>query len=343
MVYMKITSAENFYLHDRGISEEVAQNAGLHWETRGAQRLVIPIKNSDGKEIFSKYRRNPNDEKGVKYTYDKGTHSALFGVETITPMTETVYICEGELDALCLRSQIGSATVAAVSSTGGCGVWKEEWNEHIAGKAVVIVYDTDRPGVTGALKLCSQIPESVIGFIAQQFPFQPKDITEIFQKFKSKAKFLEWWEKLHEERLEIPLGAVTMKDKNVHQDYWMAKVQEQNKTKDQFYWPHIALEYVNSMRVYETVKRNEILGRDGDTDIQKAKLYPISDMVKFNHFGKAHCLWHTEKSPSMYYYAENNTVYCFGCSKHGDSIDVFQALNHVTFKEAVKIINEEKL
>lgn len=74
-----------------------------------------------------------------------------------------------------------------------------------------------------------------------------------------------------------------------------------------------------------------------DEDVITAKHIPIDTLISFNSLGKAHCIWHTEKSASMQYYTENNTVYCFGCHKSGDAIDVFSTLHGgISFLQAVR-------
>lgn len=74
----------------------------------------------------------------------------------------------------------------------------------------------------------------------------------------------------------------------------------------------------------------------GEDSIQKAKSYPIDNLIDFDGGGFARCIWHQEKSGSMKYYPSNNKVHCFGCGKNGDSIDVYQKLNDVNLVEAIK-------
>lgn len=77
-------------------------------------------------------------------------------------------------------------------------------------------------------------------------------------------------------------------------------------------------------------------------DIDRAKGYPISSLVSFNHSGFAPCLWHKEKTPSMKYYKKDNQVHCFGCGKHGDAITVAEALYNLDFISAIHKLNGDK-
>ena len=70
-------------------------------------------------------------------------------------------------------------------------------------------------------------------------------------------------------------------------------------------------------------------------DIDKAKAYPLDELVEFKH-GFTRCIFHQEKTASMKYYKEENRAHCFSCNKSFDSIDIYRQLNNCSFKEAVK-------
>lgn len=95
---------------------------------------------------------------------------------------------------------------------------------------------------------------------------------------------------------------------------------------------------------YETIiKRNSLLllkkQFGNKLNIDKAKQYPITEFLEFK--GRiTHCIFHNERTPSLYYYPNTNTVYCFSCHAFGDSIKVYQQLNNCTFIEAVKALQK---
>jgi hypothetical protein len=74
---------------------------------------------------------------------------------------------------------------------------------------------------------------------------------------------------------------------------------------------------------------------DTDCKIDRAKTFPIDTFLKFNKAGFIECLFHDEKTPSMKWYPESNTVHCFGCQKNADVIDVCQKLWGTSFLETV--------
>jgi hypothetical protein len=78
--------------------------------------------------------------------------------------------------------------------------------------------------------------------------------------------------------------------------------------------------------------------RDG-TELAKAKGVPVDSLLDFTR-NKALCLWHKESTPSLTYYPETNTFYCFGCGEHGDSVALYRKLNNCDFKTALKDLNK---
>lgn len=73
--------------------------------------------------------------------------------------------------------------------------------------------------------------------------------------------------------------------------------------------------------------------------INHAKNVSILDLLEFNK-GIVKCLWHKEKSGSMKYYPKTNSIYCFGCGKSADSIDIYMKLNECDFKTAIIKLNQ---
>lgn len=57
-----------------------------------------------------------------------------------------LWLVEGEPDLVCALSQ----GINAVTQTAGCGTWRDEFSEAMAGRDVVIAYDADKAGFKGA-------------------------------------------------------------------------------------------------------------------------------------------------------------------------------------------------
>lgn len=112
--------------------------------------------------------------------------------------------------------------------------------------------------------------------------------------------------------------------------------------------PHFEKEIVNGniQCLDKEIKRNEeklkFCERPSDDKrtisgevIQKAREYPITELLEANGNKNIHCINHEpDKHPSMS--IKNNFAYCFVCGWHGDSIDVAMKIWQVSFVEAVR-------
>ena len=78
-----------------------------------------------------------------------------------------------------------------------------------------------------------------------------------------------------------------------------------------------------------------------DKLIKKAKQVPIISLYKgqLKHSGKSligKCPFHEDNIASFAYYPATNTYFCFSGCGYGDSIDFYQKLHKLNFKESVK-------
>lgn len=167
------------YLNQHGISETTASEFGLE---QVGNKLAFPVKDSEGYVMFNKYRHLDFVKGGSvpKFSYDKGSSVTLYN-SSVLLHTDYVFLCEGEPDCIKLTQE----GFPAVSSTSGAGVFKEEWIPLFSGKKVYLVYDTDSAGKSGAEKLQTLIPGSVI----LSLPPEVKDVCEYFQSH-TKEEFI---------------------------------------------------------------------------------------------------------------------------------------------------------
>ena len=80
---------------------------------------------------------------------------------------------------------------------------------------------------------------------------------------------------------------------------------------------------------------------NGDIDesmIERAREYPIENLIEVNERGFAICPFHNDKNPSAY--CKNNFLHCFSCGKSADIIKLYQHLYNCNFIEAVKCLNQ---
>lgn len=131
-------------------------------------------------------------------------------------------------------------------------------------------------------------------------------------------------------------------------DIWFAKKREtlsDNSGREWFY--DIQLEKWNTYKTkvkfhYTQFLLRKKLGKSSDISkrIALAKSVSCDNFVELNHSGYTCCVFrdHPDKTPSMKYYRENNSLHCFGCGKTADAIEVVKQKHGVNFLEAINII-----
>lgn len=70
--------------------------------------------------------------------------------------------------------------------------------------------------------------------------------------------------------------------------------------------------------------------------LTKAKQVPIDNFIEFKG-DKANCIFHHDENASMTLY-KNNTIYCFGCNRKADVIDIVRTLMKLDFKDAINYL-----
>jgi len=63
--------------------------------------------------------------------------------------------------------------------------------------------------------------------------------------------------------------------------------------------------------------------------------------IILNRSNFACCFLHTDKTPSMKIYPNNNSWHCFSCNSGGDVISLVQAIYDIDFKTAINQINQD--
>lgn len=153
------------YLRGRGLTEEVCRDVFLGWRTNNRERnpygtLVIPAltraKDPSSCAMVKLRSLHPDCPKEKRYQRDKGGSSVLFAPNGIDPRI-TVVIVGGEMDTLSalVANDLGDPRWDnVVSSTTGEGSWSDVFTRQLEQcQDILIVYDNDEGGRTGAQKL----------------------------------------------------------------------------------------------------------------------------------------------------------------------------------------------
>jgi len=191
------------YLNARGIADAVIDAHKLGWgKFYGKWWITIPIKDIYGSFCFFKLRQDPNAGND-KITYPKGIEAQIYGWERLAKVSNSLVICEGELDRLTLESK----DIPAITSTHGAMTFKQEWGEKVGkGGKVYICFDNDEAGRKGAERVAKMVENGRNEAFVVSLPpevGEGGDITDYFVKlngnpddlFGKYAKKLSDWEK----------------------------------------------------------------------------------------------------------------------------------------------------
>lgn len=344
------------YLIDHALSDSAIAKYRLQV---GPDRITIPVFDAHNKFLFNKYRMFTGPD---KYRYDKGSSMALYNANRITPEVDTIIIVEGEFDCMALQEyydnqdvqdvhKMISKNIVVVTSTGGAGSWKDEWNTLLEGKRVTICLDNDNAGRDGSMKLWEKI-----GSLST--------LTEVhaIREFKDMCEVLKY-EKDHDEYAIIDVmldnrfnsflirDAETPREKVKVIDSMLSLIDEIEQTKRSLNYRSFIMHFraylANIYNRERPRKKSKLVWTDGEVTLDQLRQIPIDRFIKFRN-NLACCIFHNEKHPSMQYNPPggrnkklSNTVKCFSCGRFGGVVDVVMQINNVGFAEAVAILKQQ--
>jgi hypothetical protein len=178
------------YLNGRGITDDLINQFKVGWgEFYGTNWITIPIPKKDAPNEYSllKLRRDPEtkDEKLPKMkVWPMGATHELFDWQMFKGATH-LHLCEGEFDCLVLLSK----GIPAVTSTGGCGTFKQEWIKEFSSlESVCVCYDNDPEGEKGAMRVLDALKSiDTLKLYQTRLPLDMgeglKDVTDYFTKY----------------------------------------------------------------------------------------------------------------------------------------------------------------
>lgn len=80
-----------------------------------------------------------------------------------------------------------------------------------------------------------------------------------------------------------------------------------------------------------------LAGQVTDEMKERARQVPVASLLEFNQ-GKALCLWHDDKRPSMGISKKSGKAICYVCNKQFDPIDIVMKRDCKTYYEAIKYL-----
>lgn len=284
------------YLNARGIPDAVIDLHLLGWN---GTRITIPIFDREGHLAFFKLAKGPDDTgPGPKMITTPGAHAELYGRERVRAKPFRIVICEGEFDRLVLEGN----GIAAVTSTGGAGVFRPEWGESFRQiPEIYVCLDRDEPGRAGARRVGELIPHAKI----VELPMEVGDGGDVTDFFVRLGKTAGDFEKLlvaakplpGPKRIPPPATLPTPEPRNTGD---IARVKAVTALED-------------------VIGRYMPLRRVGQTFIGS-------------------CPFHDDRTPSFVVYPDDQHFHCFGCQAHGDALDFVMRIEKVTFHEALQLL-----
>ncbi len=145
------------YLIRRGISEELIDKYKIGYgRFYGRTWITTPVKDKDGKYIFFKLRRDPEqgDKKG---TYPKGVEAQIYDWDMLKSDQKRLVLCEGEMD----RFHLLSKGISAVCSSHGVQTFKKKWvSQFDKDVELYICFDNDDPAKAGVEKVSEMLDDA---------------------------------------------------------------------------------------------------------------------------------------------------------------------------------------
>jgi hypothetical protein len=174
----------SYFMDIRGLTLETIRKFKIGWQP-ARKSYTIPVFDKDGEVVNIRYYYPKATGKLPKYRNHKGygrmalyplwPQSALDGLGLV--------MCEGELDALILIQN----GIPAITVTAGAGNWNSAWNGLFKEKQVWVVYDRDRAGTGGSIRVVNHLRKYVSKIHIVELPFEYRvnhgeDVTDFFVK-----------------------------------------------------------------------------------------------------------------------------------------------------------------
>ncbi len=284
------------YLHDRGVHDEILELHSIGWD---GQRITIPIFDRDGELAYFKLAKDREDLTGSsKMRMPFGAAVELYGWERVRAKPCQIIICEGEFDRLVLEGH----GFAAVTSTGGAGVFRAEWADAFREiPEVYVCFDRDEAGRRGAERVARLIPQAKV----VELPIEVGvggDITDYFSRLdKTRDDFLQLLAQAQTIPPEAPrLEPVTPRDPERGREVRELKAR---------------------------VRIEQIIG-------SYVQLEPTGQALR------GLCPFHEDRVPSLVVYPGTQSFYCFGCGEHGDVLTFLMDIERIGFRDALDLLRQ---
>ena len=295
--YRALPTRIRTYLNARGISDAVIDGFLLGWDGR---RITIPVVNRAGDQVLFRLAKDPEDSgPGPKVLSEPGAPADLYGWDTVQRRPAQLILCEGEFDRLVLEGR----GFPAVTSTGGAGVFREEWARAVAAiPEIYVCFDRDDAGQRGAERVAGLLPDARIVELPEEAG-PGGDVTDFFVRLgKSREDFLVLLKRARPR---------TAEDKPPPRPLPQTPVSSGGKVAE----------------LKARVPLEELVGQ-------------YLDLRKVGRTLVGRCPFHDDRHPSFVVYPKTQSYYCFGCQVHGDAFSFVMRAESLTFPEAIQVLRQ---
>lgn len=171
------------YWKSRGLSEESAERFNIgyveHYKLAGTDeaRLIIPYPGAEAPFYVARRLSEQGDKTGKKYLYPTGK-KPLFNLPALTGGAESVFITEGQIDAITLEQMEG----AAVGSNEPGQIIDAISRHGTTAKRFFIVPDADETGAEKAGKMLEALTAAGLEAYIYPLPAGMQDSNDYLQK-----------------------------------------------------------------------------------------------------------------------------------------------------------------
>lgn len=277
------------FLRQRGLSENIINESKI---TYIYPWIRIPylkenIETIKGRWFGAEHEKKP--ERIPKYIWLRGSPNFPFNWNPVN-WNIFIYICEGELDTILLKSCLSNKD-NVIGLPFGATTFKDDWADILRKSEVKIfsLLDNDSAGEKGAQKIANKIGRDI-----QQVVWPSNNIGFDLTDF-AKGNLQNLSEKIRH------LSYRTIKTLN--EDLLVYKNKKINISKD-----------ADLDELKKVIPIENVIGK--------------FTRMKSNSLGfQAHCPFHEDKIASLIIYKKTNSFYCFSCGVGGSSLDFLMKLN----------------
>ena len=141
------------WLLSRGITEQTIEDFKIGEQEQGGKVYVVFPYLRDDVLVNTKFR-NPDDKKDMRQA--GGAEPCLFGWHLIGPKSQSVAICEGEIDAMTLH-QVGIPALSVNAGAGNHQWIDNDWERLERFSVIYLCYDDDEAGQKGVREVANRL------------------------------------------------------------------------------------------------------------------------------------------------------------------------------------------